>query len=116
MTPKTRSEWPTPVYEIGVFVHDGQEYRSGGSFVSPTHLIGYVTQDNFLRSWDSTKILGRYQERSRRPAVFFGHRSHWSTTYHYGRVTTPDGAVYSGSGFGVGVLWRGKRMKANAKR
>ena len=103
-----RSEWNGNV-EVGVITHNGQEYRSGGSYVDDKHAVGYLTTrvgGLVITSWDGTRELGPAWITStwRIP------RSFVSSTQSAVRARI-NGRVYAGRSAGVGMLWRGRAVK-----
>ena len=89
--------------------HEGRKFTSGGAVVTDAYLIAYPNKDGILQDWHG-KQIGTYRVISSRPAVFFGHRSCWGSTYYFMRATV-DGKCYSLRGFGVGMIAKGKRTK-----
>ena len=96
-------------YCLGILHHDGHVFEHGGGMVNEGYLLGYPHKDGTFRLWDG-QIIGTYQWRSSREAIFFGHRSWVGSRYYYGRAQV-RGAEYAIRGFGVGMLARGKRIK-----
>jgi len=88
--------------------HEGRAFTSGGAVVTPEYLIAYPAEGGILNDWHGNKI-GTYRVISSRPAMFFGHRSHWSDRYFYMRALV-DGRAYSLRGFGVGMIAKGKAV------
>ena len=118
-TLESRSEWQSdgPVKsEVGIIVHEGREFASGGAFVSPSHAVGYPDFPRFadrvqesrtgrMKAWDGTdlgscRIVASWPVRS------------WVGSRMYQIEATIDGRTYTGRGFGSGMLWRGKAKKA----
>ena len=95
--------------EVGTFVHEGRAFEASGALVSADHLICYPHEDGTVRDWQGN-VLGTYRIISSRPAVFFGHSSHWGDRYYYMRATV-DGRTYSIRGFGTGMIAKGKAIK-----
>lgn len=61
-------------------------------------------------------IIGSVVATGSRPAVFFGRRSFIGNRHISYRVTTPDGSVYYGRGFGNGMLLNAKKSQARSVR
>jgi hypothetical protein len=89
--------------------HEDKQFSSGGAIVTDTRLIAYPSENGILNDWHGNKI-GTYTVTSSRPAIFFGHHSHWGSRYYYMRATV-NGKQYSLRGFGVGMVAMGKAIK-----
>lgn len=99
-----------PRREVGTFVHEGKSYSALGAVVTPTHATGYPHRDErgrlTMRTWNG-EPMG--------PAVGFPpvHRRGFGgvpfTTQTFRAFI--EGRWYSGSGAGLGMLWRGKVMR-----
>ena len=95
---------------LGIIEHEGKQYEVGGGFIGPDRLVAYAGKDGQLTLWDG-QVIGTYQWRSSKPAVFFGHRSYISDRYYYGRAQV-NGVTYAIQGHGLGMAVTGKRMKS----
>jgi len=89
--------------------HDGQEYQSGGAFVSDTYLIAYPAAGGVLRDWHGNQ-LGTWRPISSRKAVWFGRRSYQGDRYYYMHATV-NGRQYSLRGYGINMVARGRALK-----
>ena len=85
-----------------VFEFQGRKFESGGAFVSPEYVIAYPGKDGVLKSWHG-KPLGTWKAVASWPVrSYIG-----STMYQIEAII--DNIVYTGRGFGEGMLYRGKR-------
>lgn len=106
---QTRTERPSAGVEIGIVEHEGKEFAAYGAVVTADHATAYPGKGGKMLDWSGNEI-GTYRILSSRPAVFFGHRSYLSDRQYFIRATI-GGRVYSGRGFGVGMVWNGKAVK-----
>jgi len=90
-----------------VFTHEGKDFESGGAFVSPSHIIAYPYKNGILRDWHG-EDLGAWKSVASWPV-----RS-WYGSHMHQIEATVNGIVYTGRGFGEGMIYKGKR-KAIAK-
>jgi len=110
---ETRTETqatPEGFAQIGIVIHNGREFASGGGYVDDSRIVCYPDKGRAF-DWNG-KDLGSYRVISSRQAVFFGVRSWQGERYYFARVTLHDGRVYSVRGFGDGMVATGKRCKA----
>lgn len=98
------------VEENCTYTFQGTEFSSGGALVTEDRLIAYPAADGLLKDWHGNTI-GRWEELSSRPAVFFGKHSWMGSRYYYMRAYLPGGRQYSLRGFGVGMVAKGRRIK-----
>ena len=91
------------------FSHEGHDYTSGGTCVTPERIVAYPATDGVLRDWHGRQI-GTYRVVHTRRAIFFGRLSWHGSHYYYMRARVGD-ALYSLRGFGVGMIATGKRIK-----
>lgn len=82
--------------------HEGRTFESGGAIVTPDAIIAYPARDGVLTDWHSRPI-GTWKQIASWPVdSYIG-----STMYQIeARV---NGVVYTGRGFGVSCIYRGKR-------
>ena len=98
------------VEESCTFTFQGTEYTAGGAVITEDRIIAYPADGGILQDCHGNTI-GRWEELSSRPAVFFGHHSWMGSRYYYMRAYLPGGRQYSLRGFGVGMIARGRRIK-----
>lgn len=92
--------------------HNGHKFTSGGAVVTDSHIVGYLRgpdsrvgdRGEFV-SWRGEK-LGTYVIISR-----WRVNNSWQSTHRIAARVFINGVVYSGRGFGSGMLFRGKRVK-----
>lgn len=92
------------------FRFQGRAFEAGGAVVTPDYLIAYPADGGRLNDWHGRQI-GTYRVLSGRPAVFFGRRSWQGSRWLYMRASV-NGREYTLRGFGVGMIARGKALKA----
>src|SRR5437868_5434897 len=108
---QSRSEWKTGEHgeriESGVIVHDGLEFVSGGSFLSPSHAIGYISAQREIKgapvtilTWDG-QTMGHGTIR----AIWRNPRG-WLSGIQMQVVAKIDGNWYTGRGGGNGMVWK----------
>ncbi len=91
------------------FEHKGRKFCSGGAIVTPDVIVAYPAKDGVLTDWHGEEI-GRWKNvASWRPSS-----SSWIGSIMYQIEARVDGVLYTGRGFGVGMIYRGKR-KARGK-
>ena len=81
--------------------HKGRRFEAGGSFVSPTQIIAYLSKDGVLTNWHGRQ-LGTY----RIPSTWSIH-SWISRTMHQVEAIV-GGVTYTGRSCGVGMIYRGR--------
>lgn len=106
--------------ESATIVHEGRSFTNLGAYVDPMNAVGYphfaeerIGALGEMRDW-SGQVIGSAQIIGSRPAVFFGRRSWIAETQYFIRATIKVGEetrVYSGRGFGSGMIWKGRRSK-----
>jgi hypothetical protein len=121
---QTRSETHTTpdgaTLEVGTVTHNGREFSALGHVLSAdgSRVTGYLGKPfhggsesvgarGFLTDWSGTPI-GRYEITGRWRMPHSWVASHMVSA----RVVLQGGAVYTGRGMGVGMIWRGRRAKA----
>jgi hypothetical protein len=113
----SRSEWHGDT-EVGVFAHEGREFRAGGSYIAPglsAVVYGYVSQSTvgerpfYLSTWWDGQFM----------FVVLHRTATWKVTSYLSRTmsswtATINGKKYNGRSAGVGsfirlTLARGKQ-------
>lgn len=85
-----------------IFRHDGRDFEAGGAVVLPDSIIAYPGPDGVLQDWHGN-VLGTWRATSSWPVrSYIGSRM-------YQIEARVAGVVYTGRGFGVGMIYRGKR-------
>jgi hypothetical protein len=92
------------VGEIGVVVHEGREYAARGATVTATYAAAYPGAGGVLQSWGG-EAIGTWRVVASWPV-----RSYMGSTM-YQIEARINGQLFTGRGFGAGMLWRG-RLKA----
>ena len=90
------------------FEHEGQTFESGGAVVTPDYLVAYPGEAGRLNDWHGRQ-LGTW-----RPVASWRVHSYVGGMM-YQIEATVGGVTYTGRGFGVGMLFNGKR-KAEGRR
>ncbi len=89
------------------FKHEGRKFCAGGAIVTPEVVIAYPAKDGILTDWHGEQIGRWVSVASWRIYSFTGSIMHQIEA----RV---NGVLYTGRGFGVGMIYKGKR-KANGR-
>lgn len=97
-------ETPNGRIEIATVEMDGREFTALGAVVTEDSATGYINGSD-LTDWESKRI-GSVRVVSSWPMP----RS-WQGSRMYQIEATINGIVYTGRGFGNGMLWRGKRKR-----
>ena len=84
--------------------HDGRTFESGGAIVTPDHIVAYPKDNGVLGDWRGNPI-GTWRIMSSWPM------NSWMGSHMHQIESTVDGVVYTGRGFGKGMIYRGKRKK-----
>lgn len=87
-----------------VVEHEGHRFEAGGAFVSPTHIIAYLSREGVLTDWHGRR-LGTYRITSTWPI-----HSWISRTMHQVEAVV-SGVTYTGRSCGVGMVYRGRRKR-----
>lgn len=82
--------------------HDGRTFEFGGAVVTPEGIVAYPAEGGVLTDWHGN-TLGTWRSVASWP-VF----SYMGSTMHQIEATV-DGTVYTGRGFGIGCIYRGRR-------
>ena len=82
----------------------GKKFEAGGAFVSETHIIAYPGKNGVLNDWHGNAIGTWKSVRSWKV------RSYVGTTMHQIEATVKN-TVYTGRGFGEGMIYKGKRKR-----
>lgn len=94
--------------EVGVVEHEGREYRALGAVVTENTIAAYLGKDGQLTNWGG-EVIGTY----RITASWYTPRSFVSSRMFQVRATV-NGVTYTGRSAGVGMLYRGRRVKESA--
>ena len=94
---------------LGSIEHEGRQFEAGGGCITPERLLAYPNDKGELTLWDG-QVIGTYQWKSSKNAIFFGYHSWIGSRYYYGQATV-NGRKYAIQGFGAGMLARGKAYK-----
>jgi hypothetical protein len=87
------------------FTHEGKTFSAGGAVVTPDYLIAYPGKDGVLHDWHGNAI-GRWASVSSwRVNSYMGERMHQIEA-------TVDGTRYTGRGFGVGMIYKGRTKRS----
>jgi len=84
------------------FEHEGRKFCSGGAVVTPKHCIAYPGKDGVLNDWHG-KPVGTWRSVASWPI------NSWIGSTMHQIEARVDGVLYTGRGFGEGMLYRGKR-------
>ncbi len=84
--------------------HEGKKFCAGGAVVTEEFIIAYPTDDGILTDWHGSKI-GTWREVGR-----------WRINSYMGShmlqiEARVNGVLYTGRGFGVSCIYRGRRKK-----
>lgn len=101
---------PTPVYveQDCTVIHNGSKFSSGGAVVTPDHVIAYPDKHGNLTDWHGNKIGTCRSVASWRVESFLG-------THMHQIEATVNGIIYTGRGFGAGMIYKGKRKAKQPK-
>ena len=82
--------------------HEGRTFEAGGAIVTPDRILAYPGEGGVLTDWHGRQ-LGTWREVAR-------WRVHsWIGSHMCQIEARVDGVTYTGRGFGVGCIYRGKR-------
>ena len=84
--------------------HEGRKFCAGGAVVTPAHIVAYPGKGGILNDWHGNPI-GTWRTVSRWPI------HSWIGSYMHQIEATVNGTLYTGRGFGEGMLYRGKVKK-----
>ncbi len=87
------------------FEFEGRSFESGGAVVTPGYIFAYPAADGVLRDWHGREI-GSWREVSRWRMAQWSPAGGWFMLQIEARV---GGVLYTGRGFGVGMVYRGRR-------
>ena len=87
--------------------HEGRTFESGGAVVQADWIVAYPAAGGVLTDWHG-KPLGMWRAVKSWPV-----RSYMGTTMLQIEATV-DGVVYTGRGFGVNMIYRGRRKAGGA--
>lgn len=82
--------------------HEGKTFCSGGAVVTTDYIVAYPGKDHILNDWHGNPI-GRWETVAKwRIFSYVGSHIHQIEA-------TVDGVRYTGRGFGIGMIYKGKR-------
>ncbi len=90
------------------FTHEGHTFESGGACVTDDYVVAYPAANGVLTNWHGEPIGTWHKVARWRVHSFIG-------THMHQIEALVDGVWYTGRGFGVGCIYKGKR-KAGQKR
>ena len=88
--------------------HEGRTFEAGGAVVTPDRILAYPGAGGVLRDWHGRQ-LGSWREVASWRMARWSPIGGWVMRQIEARV---DGVTYTGRGFGVGCIYRGKRKAA----
>jgi hypothetical protein len=104
--------------EIATIGHNGKEYSAMGAYISDDYVVGYISKaepvegfpnmkpQHWLTTWEGEKIGRAYFVSTWRLSI----SSYISSTMSQIEVNIA-GKVFTGRGYGVGMVWKGKAKK-----
>lgn len=92
------------------FTAQGRSFTAGGAFYDGQHIIGYLGKAGNLTNWHG-ETIGRYAIVS----TWKTPRSCYSDRMHQVEARV-DGVLYTGRSAGEGMIFKGRRKAAKARR
>lgn len=102
---------PVYVEQDCTFTHGGHAFTAGGAIVTPDRIIAYPRANGALGDWHGRPI-GTWRITSTWRLPRWSHIGGWYMHQIEARVNIPGErniAVYTGRGFGEGMIYRGRR-------
>lgn len=92
--------------------YGGRSFTSGGAFVSPKYVVGYLGKNGILQTWHGKK-LGTYKVVAR-----------WRTPTSYSYISDVmlqveakvRGVIYTGRSAGINMIFKGRRKAKQGRR
>jgi len=87
------------------FTFQGKTFEHGGAVVSPEYIIAYPGKDGILTDWHG-KPIGTWHAVASWPVYSF------IGSHMYQIEAVVDNIIYTGRGFGEGMIYKGKRKSS----
>ena len=89
--------------------HKGYKFCAGGAVVTSKYIIAYPGDHGVLNDWHGNAI-GHWRTVGRWPVYSY------SGSHMHQIEARVDGVIYTGRGFGRGMIYKGKRKAVNELR